>query len=814
MRAGPAESRRRSVILGLSLLGLALFATPAIEAAERSEPFVVGIITDGIDPARRLQSDLVTRTIDAVESLTRGEFDVRFPESKRLQGDWTVDGANRLFQQLVNDPEVDLVLTMGPLSSGIASLSTRLPKPVIAPFAIDISAQGLPNRLDDDGRAVTGVPNLVYLATQGDISDDLAAFQELAGVEQVHILIDRVFVDYLPKLNEVLDSASRSSNVAITVVPVDEDPQTALDQLPREAEGVYLTPLPRTSAESFRKLIDGLNERALPTFSLSGHNEVRQGVLAGLRPDADNERLARRTALSIQRILLGEDAGTLPVLIDVEVRMMINIPTAVEIGFYPSWDFLFSAELYGAEDAVPSRPLTLSEAVQAAVDSNIELQAADREVAAGYEDVASARAQRRPQIDLSATGLQVDEDTAENSFGSQPERTLTGSLTVSQLLFSDAANAAVTIADRQQVSLIWEREQLRLDIALEAATAFLNVLRAATLERVARDTLGLTESNLALARRRREVGYSGPADVYRWESRQATDRADVIAAFNDANAARVALNQTMNRPLEDRFDTIEPILDDPLFVTCCERLAPYANDPASYRLFREFLVGEGLNNSIELRVLDAQIQAQERAVLAARRDFWAPDISLQGTAERVISRAGAGENPTAFPIDIERNSWNVGVGASLPLFQGGARFATYRQAQEQLNQLQRQRALIIQQVEQRIRSAAFEAGATFPAIELNQQAAAAARKNLELITDSYSKGLVSVIDLLDAQNASQQAEAAAANAVFDFMVDLMEVQRATNTFDFFISSDQRQAWLDRLDAYFKANRRRFQTRWR
>ena len=38
------------------------------------------------------------------------------------------------------------------------------------------------------------------------------------------------------------------------------------------------------------------------------------GMLATNSPDADLGRLARRTALNLQRILLGESAGTLPVL--------------------------------------------------------------------------------------------------------------------------------------------------------------------------------------------------------------------------------------------------------------------------------------------------------------------------------------------------------------------------------------------------------------------------------------------------------------------------------------------------------------------
>ena len=49
---------------------------------------------------------------------------------------------------------------------------------------------------------------------------------------------------------------------------------------------------------------------------------------------------------------------------------------------------------------------------------------------------------------------------------------------------------------------------LRLDVALEAAFSFLDVLRAHTLEDVESKNVELTEQNLELARRREAVGFS------------------------------------------------------------------------------------------------------------------------------------------------------------------------------------------------------------------------------------------------------------------------------------------------------------------
>jgi outer membrane protein TolC len=56
------------------------------------------------------------------------------------------------------------------------------------------------------------------------------------------------------------------------------------------------------------------------------------------------------------------------------------------------------------------------------------------------------------------------------------------------------------------------------------------VLKAKTGERIQRDDLKTTRSNLDLARTRQAIGTAGPADVYRWESEIATRRREVLAA--------------------------------------------------------------------------------------------------------------------------------------------------------------------------------------------------------------------------------------------------------------------------------------------
>ena len=591
-------------------------------------------------------------------------------------------------------------------------------------------------------------------------------------------------------------------------VPVVGSADEALAQLPQDTEAVYITPLHRLSPEEFDRLVAGLIERGLPSFSLMGREEVVRGVMAGVRPETDFPRLARRIALNIQRILLGEDAGSLPVTLELEEQLVINLETATAVGVYPRNRVALEAELIRGETGRIERTLTLSAAVREAVEANVSLQAADRAVAAGAEEIPRARSYLKPQVGAFVEGLWIDEDRAAASFGTQAERTVSAGLSLSQVVYSDGLLSNVQVSEHLQRSLEYEWEAERLDVALAAATAFLDVLRAETFERVAEENRRLTESNLRLARRREQIGFSGPAEVYRWESELATARSLRITAHGRVHIAYIALNRALNRPLEDLFEAEPPRLQNPELVTGFGRLGPYVDNAASFSLFKDFSVAEGLANSPELVAIDAAISAQQRVLLAARRSFWAPDVVLFGEAERRISRQGAGSESSAapgFPEPMDRNDWSVGLQVSLPFYVGGLRAAEARQSAEQLDALRLEREALAQVVDLRIRRALYDLSASFPSIELLQEATEAARKNLELVTDSYARGVVSIIDLLDAKNAALVAGGFAANAEYDFLIDLMQLQRGTNNFDFFRSEEERTAWFDRLEAFFVEN---------
>ena len=211
---------------------------------------------------------------------------------------------------------------------------------------------------------------------------------------------------------------------------------------------------------------------------------------------------------------------------------------------------------------------------------------------------------------------------------------------------------------------------------------------------------------------------------------------------------------------------------------------------------------EAILGSPELRQFDAAIAAQSRGLTATKRAFFLPDLALLADATNIWSKSGAGSVPPPgsgiVPNDI---GWSVGLQLSYPLFTGFARGAAKSQAELDLEDLQTRRAAAADRVEQRVRAAMHQMGASYANIGLARASTRAAQINLDLVTDTYSRGSASITDLIDAQNNGLLADLDAANSSYNFLVDLMEVERAVGVYAFFLTRAEHEDFLDRLDAF-------------
>ena len=195
------------------------------------------------------------------------------------------------------------------------------------------------------------------------------------------------------------------------------------------------------------------------------------------------------------------------------------------------------------------------------------------------------------------------------------------------------------------------------------------------------------------------------------------------------------------------------------------------------------------------------MSAGERQVTAAKRRYWLPDIAAAGQGAYNIDRTpGQGGIPG---LQLPDESWRVGIQASLPIFNGGALRAELNRSRYSLRQAERRREAVEQEVETRIRIALEQVANSYSGIELAAAAAKASGENLRIVTDSYSSGAVSIITLIDAQNAALASDLAAAEAKYLYLGDIIEVLRVVGDFSLMLDPQYFNEWYRQVEEYFR-----------
>ena len=735
--------------------------------------------------------------------ILQGEAKVVFMRPK-TKTDWTYERAEAVVREALADRSVDIVISNGPMTAVAIGQIERLPKPVIIPYAAP-ELMGLPQRGNTSGRR-----NLCYITGLLNFEQELRRLQDIVRYERLAFVVGEEVISHLDHPEGPLEAASRAVGVETRLVVVTGGPEEALNAIPEDSGAVYIGPVFRWTDAQMQTFIDGINQQDLPSYAGGGVEWVERGALATMETREDEIRRLRRAAIFVQRILLGEQPSTFPIAFELRPELVINMGTARAIGTWPRFEVMAEARLINDQSGKRGPLITLESAMSDALRANLALMAAGVDIETSYQEVKVQRGAWLPQAQADGDFTLIDRDIA-NPFG-DAARQFTWGIGGSQLLYSAQAHGALRSTRDRYRSVESDYNSVRLDTMLAAGEAYLNVLRAKNNERVQRDNLRLTRKNLALAETRNAIGVAGREEVFRWQTQIAESRADVIFANATRNQTEIELNRVLNRPLEGPFQTppeseIRTVLpgSDP-------RLAKYLEDPFSFRIFREFMSVEAVRNSPEIKSIEQLVSARTEILKAERRTLGIPDIAIVGGFTHIPYVGGRGsesippdETGALFP-GRQTFTWSVGAQASLVLLDGGSNYARIRRTFRELDRFRTDRAIIAQQLEADVRSALHQTGASYANIDLSAEAAAAAARNLDLVTDLYQRGAADIIQLVDAQNQALGAALAASNARYDFLIDALRVQRASGAFSLEGTARERDDFIRRLDDFYDQRR--------
>ena len=95
--------------------------------------------------------------------------------------------------------------------------------------------------------------------------------------------------------------------------------------------------------------------------------------------------------------------------------------------------------------------------------------------------------------------------------------------------------------------------------------------------------------------------------------------------------------------------------------------------------------------------------------------------------------------------------------------------------------------------------------ASYTKLGLTKEAEEAVVKNFELVQDSYAQGLVTITQLLDAQQAARSALFNSANTIYVFLVDLLNLERPTGQYYMLMTEEQKEEFINQFIIYLSDN---------
>jgi outer membrane protein len=338
-------------------------------------------------------------------------------------------------------------------------------------------------------------------------------------------------------------------------------------------------------------------------------------------------------------------------------------------------------------------------------------------------------------------------------------------------------------------------DKIRNDIALNVATAYLQVLVSEEQENIAKLAVQLTLQNFDNTKKRVEAGVLPELNLAELEAQLAVDSSSLITASNTVKQNILQLKAILNVDAGKAFTVETPPLEK-IPVLTLDELQP------------EFVYAEAVKNLPQQKVNELKIKAAEKYVLSARGQMY-PTISLfaglgtnyannkipsvlqvptgqldttgakvdvNGTLYDVVSpgfRNVITTSTTPFGTQLSDNfRQNVGIQVNIPLFNNGVARTNWQKSKLNVTSLQLQKDQDLVNLKQDIYTAYNDASTAIQKYQAGIKGVQTAEKAYNYSQKRYDVGLLPTLDLLTNQNNLNRARVQLAQAQVDYIFRL------------------------------------------
>lgn len=424
------------------------------------------------------------------------------------------------------------------------------------------------------------------------------------------------------------------------------------------------------------------------------------------------------------------------------------------------------AEAEAAKKAPPLVPpellaniqnLSLADIVNIALGNSKQTRLAWTQALAAAAAYGSQRGTYFPQITASAT-----ETWQKNpAFGGRiaaGERAYQAGGSASWLLFNFGGRRAQVEETRQALfAADWTHNSAIQNVILEVEQAYYNYFAAKALLAAQQATVDEADTNLSAAENRHEAGVATIADVLqaRTSLSQATLALETLQG--QIHTTRGILATAMGLPANTTFDVELPIGAPPV-----EEISKSVED----------YLQTGLKERPDLTAARAQsLQADAR--LRAVRAQGYPSISATGSLGRF------------YLTDLSNGSetYNVTLGVNLPIFTGFSHRYNVKQAKAEADAARAAAENLSDLVTLQVWTSYYNLQTANQMVRTSDDLMTSASQNHEVAVGRYKAGVGSILDLITAQAALENARAQQIQARADWWLAVAQLAHDTGTLE-------------------------------
>ena len=407
--------------------------------------------------------------------------------------------------------------------------------------------------------------------------------------------------------------------------------------------------------------------------------------------------------------------------------------------------------------------LTLKDTIKIAHMKNKPIQIQEEDIAYARANILDAQSNFLPKVDMQYSYTLNDATPPVISLGPSRKaaQIFTGyknenvfGLAMNESVYNGGANIATLEQARLDLKVASETvRSTKLEVEFEAKRLYYGLLLAYENARIAGDTVERAKTHRDDVKNMLEQGTASKFDFLQSEVQVSKLIPNLVRAQNEVEVITVELKKLLSMPQSENI-RIEGMLEY-----------------SPIQIKEEDFLAEAYRNKPEMILKILGVDLKKWGIEYAKAG-WLPQVSANAAYTNTSNNIGD-------MINSRHNNWNIGVTASIAVFDGFSTKAKVDEARARYAQAGLEKENYADQLAVDIKSACLDMVKSSAIIKSQEDSVVEAKEALRIAEVGYENGVINNLDVLTTQVDLAQVETNLASGLYDYIMAKAQIDKLT-----------------------------------